>query len=428
MASIYGKKLKLSVFGESHGEAIGVVIDGFPAGMKIDFDAIAAMMKRRAPGSANQSLAALSTKRSESDRPRILSGVSDGYTNGFPICAVIENENQRSGDYKNITGGSGDKNAAGTNENSSVANDKNSVADDRISVSSDRYSDGSFDGSAVANDKNTGRENEPVLPRPNHADYPAFIKYGMHTELRGGGHFSGRLTAPLVFAGAMCMQLLALHGIEVAAHVRQILNVSDSRFDPNVTPELLRRLRQRSFPTLDKMSEEAFTTIINSAKMRGDSVGAIIECAVAGEDMPVALGEHMFDSVEAEISNLAFAIPGVKGIEFGAGFDFCRMYGSEANDAYEYRDGKVVTKTNNCGGIVGGMTTGMPIVFSVAMKPTPSIYIEQDTVDLIKKADSKLTVKGRHDPCIALRAVPVVESAAAIALAGLMLDAGGRKL
>ena len=415
MASIYGKKLKLSVFGESHGEAIGVVIDGFPAGMKVDFDAIAAMMKRRAPGSANQSLAALSTKRSESDIPRILSGVSDGYTNGFPICAVIETENHRSSDYRNITGGSGDKNAAGTNDKRSGVNEKNS--------------DGSFDGSAVANDKNTaGRENEPVLPRPNHADYPAFIKYGMHTELRGGGHFSGRLTSPLVFAGAMCMQLLALRGIEVAAHVRQILNVSDSRFDPNVTPELLRRLRQRSFPTLDKMSEEAFTTIINSAKMRGDSVGAIIECAVAGEDMPVALGEHMFGSVESEISNLAFAIPGVKGIEFGAGFDFCRMYGSEANDAYEYRDGKVVTKTNNCGGIVGGMTTGMPIVFSVVMKPTPSIYIEQDTVDLIKKADAKLTVKGRHDPCIALRAVPVVESAAAIALAGLLLVSDGRKL
>ncbi len=414
MASIYGKKLKLSVFGESHGEAIGVVIDGFPAGMKVDFDAIAAMMKRRAPGSANQSLAALSTKRSESDIPRILSGVSDGYTNGFPICAVIENENQRSSDYRNITGGSGDKNAAGTNDKRSGVNEKNA--------------DGSFDGSAVANDKNTGRENEPVLPRPNHADYPAFIKYGMHTELRGGGHFSGRLTAPLVFAGAMCMQLLALHGIEVAAHVRQILNVSDSRFDLNVTPELLRKLRQRSFPTLDKMSEEAFTTIINSAKMRGDSVGAIIECAVAGEDIPVALGEHMFGSVESEISNLAFAIPGVKGIEFGAGFDFCRMYGSEANDAYEYRDGKVVTKTNNCGGIVGGMTTGMPIVFSVAMKPTPSIYIEQDTVDLAGKADAKLTIKGRHDPCIALRAVPVVESVAAIALAGLLLDAGGRKL
>lgn len=422
MASIYGKKLKLSVFGESHGEAIGVVIDGFPAGMKVDFDAIAAMMKRRAPGSANRSLAALSTKRSESDRPRILSGISDGYTNGFPICAVIENENQRSSDYKNITGGSGEKNAAGTDKNAVGTNDKRSGANEK------NYG-GSFDEGAGSNDKNTaGRENEPALPRPNHADYPALIKYGVHTELRGGGHFSGRLTAPLVFAGAMCMQLLALRGIEVTAHVRQILNVSDSRFDLNVTPELLRKLRQRSFPTLDKMSEEAFTTIINSAKMRGDSVGAIIECAVAGEDMPVALGEHMFGSVEAEISNLAFAIPGVKGIEFGAGFDFCRMYGSEANDSYEYRDGKVVTKTNNCGGIVGGMTTGMPIVFSVVMKPTPSIYIEQDTVDLIKKADAKLTIKGRHDPCIALRAVPVVESAAAIALAGLLLDAGGRKL
>ena len=377
MASIYGKKLKLSIFGESHGEAIGVVIDGFPAGMKVDFDEISSMMKRRAPGGANQSLAALSTKRSESDTPRVVSGISGGYTNGYPICAMIENENQRSSDYKNTVG---------------------------------------------------GESGEPVLPRPNHADYPATIKYGEHTELHGGGHFSGRLTAPLVFAGALCMQLLAPRGIEVAAHVRQILNVSDSRFDCNVTPELLRGLRARSFPTLDKMSEEAFTTIINSAKMRGDSVGAIIECAAAGEELPVALGEHMFESVEAEISRLAFAIPGVKGIEFGAGFDFCRMYGSEANDAYEYRDGKVVTKTNNCGGIVGGMTTGMPIVFSVAMKPTPSIYIEQDTVDLANHTDAKLKIKGRHDPCIALRAVPVVESAMAIALAGLLLDSDGRRL
>ncbi|MCI8388782.1 MAG: chorismate synthase [Clostridiales bacterium] len=364
MASVYGKRLKISIFGESHGQAIGVVIDGFPAGMAIDYDAVAALMRRRAPGGT------LSTARKESDIPKIVSGVSKGFTNGYPICAVIENENQRSTDYSNT---SGDKSR---------------------------------------------------LPRPNHADYAAMLKYGEHTELHGGGHFSGRLTAPLVFAGALCTQLLASRGIEIAAHLRQILNVTDSRFNENVTAKELRELKTHAFPTIDKMAEEAFTTIINSAKMRGDSVGATIECAAVG--LPAALGEHMFESVEAEISQLMFAIPGVKGVEFGAGFDFCRMYGSEANDAYEYRDGKVVTKTNNCGGIVGGMTTGMPLVFSVAMKPTPSIFVEQDTVDLDKNIDAKLSIKGRHDPCISLRAVPVVEAAAAIAIVNLLFNADGR--
>lgn len=362
MASVYGSKLKISIFGESHGEAIGAVIDGFPAGMKVDSDNITKYMSRRAPGGE------LSTKRAESDIPRIVSGVSGGFTNGFPICALIENESQRSSDYG----------AAG------------------------------------------------ILPRPNHADYAAMVKYGAHTELHGGGHFSGRLTAPLVFAGALCAQLLAQNGIEIAAHISQILNVTDSRFPENVTPEELRAQRAKPFPTIDKMAEEAFTTIISSARNRGDSVGAKIECAAAG--LPSALGEHMFDSVEGEISKLMFAIPGVKGIEFGAGFDFCRMYGSAANDAYCYRDGKVVTKTNNCGGIVGGMTTGMPLVFSVAMKPTPSIFMEQDTVDLDRKTDAKLSIKGRHDPCIALRAVPVVEAAAAIALTNLYFNSDWRKL
>ena len=188
-------------------------------------------------------------------------------------------------------------------------------------------------------------------------------------------------------------------------------------------------MRSREFPTIDRMTAEAFRTIIGSAKGRGDSVGAVIECAMASDcGIPVGVGEHMFDSVEAKISSLMFGIPGVKGVEFGAGFDFCRMYGSEANDAYEYRDGRVVTKTDNCGGVAGGMTTGMPVIFSVAMKPTPSIFVEQDTVDLNKKTDAKLTIKGRHDPCIALRAVPVVESAAAIAMADLILDSEGRKL
>ncbi|MBE6612171.1 MAG: chorismate synthase [Ruminococcaceae bacterium] len=362
MASVYGTKLKLSVFGESHGAAIGCVIDGFPAGMKIDDDAIAAFMKRRAPGGQ------FSTKRTEPDIPRILSGVSDGYTNGYPISVVIENTNQRSSAYA-----------------------------DKMTV-----------------------------PRPSHADYAAAVKYGDHVELHGGGHFSGRLTAPLVFAGALCSQYLAMSGIEIAAHIKQMLNVSDHAFAPNVTAEELRELKTHAFPTLDFMAAEAFATIIGSARDKGDSVGAKLECAAVG--LPPALGEHMFESVEAEISQLMFAIPAVKGIEFGAGFDFCRMYGSDANDAYEYRDGKVVTRSNNCGGIVGGMTTGMPVIFSLALKPTPSIYSEQQTVDLEKKCNTTHTIKGRHDPCIAVRAVPVVEACTAIALTSLMLKADGRKL
>lgn len=362
MASVYGTKLKLSIFGESHGEAIGVVIDGFPAGLKLDYDAICAFMKRRAPGES------FSTKRKEADIPRIVSGVSSGYTNGYPICAVIENTNQHSASYQ-----------------------------DKMTV-----------------------------PRPSHADFVAAIKYGEHTELHGGGHFSGRLTAPLVFAGALCSQYLEAKGVEIAAHIKQMLDVTDRAFDMNVTADTLRELKTHAFPTLDDSAASAFADIINKAQEKGDSIGAKLECAAVG--LPTSLGEHMFESVEAEISQLMFAIPAVKGIEFGAGFDFCRMYGSEANDAYEYVDGKIVTKTNNCGGIVGGMTTGMPIIFSIAIKPTPSIFTEQDSVDMANGVNTKLKINGRHDPCIAVRAVPVIEAGCAIALTELMLKADGRKL
>lgn len=362
MASVYGTKLKLSIFGESHGEAIGVVIDGFPAGLKVDFDYISAFMKRRAPGGN------FSTKRSEPDIPRIVSGISAGYTNGYPICAVIENTNQHSASYQ-----------------------------DKMSV-----------------------------PRPNHADFAAAIKYGEHTELHGGGHFSGRLTAPLVFAGALCSLYLKRAGVEIAAHIQNMLDVEDKPFDMSVTAKELEELKSRVFPAIDATAAEAFAAIINEAQARGDSVGARLECIALG--LPTALGEHMFESVEAEISQMMFAIPGVKGIEFGAGFDFSKMYGSTANDAYEYSGDKIVTKTNNCGGIVGGMTTGMPVVFSVAIKPTPSIFTEQDSVDMIKGENTRLSIKGRHDPCIAVRAVPVIEAGCAIALTELMLKADGRKL
>lgn len=360
MASVYGTKLKLSVFGESHGEAIGVVIDGFPAGLKLDLDEISAFMKRRAPGGS------FSTKRNEPDVPRIVSGVTDEYTNGYPICAVIENTNQHPASY-----------------------------DDKMTV-----------------------------PRPSHADYAAILKYGEHTELHGGGHFSGRLTAPLVFAGAVCTQYLKGKGIEIGAHILKMLDVTDIPFGGHVTKEELLALKARNFPAVDGDAAKSFANIINSAQSKGDSVGACIECAAVG--LPAALGEHMFESVESEIAQMMFAIPAVKGIEFGKGFGFASCYGSEANDPYEYRDGRIITKTNNCGGIVGGMTTGMPLIFSVALKPTPSIFTEQDSVNIEEKQNTRLTIKGRHDPCIAVRAVPVVEACCAVALTELILKSDGR--
>ncbi len=362
MASVYGTKLKLSVFGESHGDAIGVVIDGFPAGLKYDLDYITEFMKRRAPGGN------FSTKRSEPDTPHVVSGVSNGFTNGYPICAIIENTNQNSAAY----------------------------------------------------------QKKMTVPRPNHADFAAMVKYGEHTELHGGGHFSGRLTAPLTFAGALCSLFLKEKGIEIAAHIKQILDVKDAPFAQSVTAEDLQTLKTKSFPAINDKAAEAFAHIINGARDKGDSVGALIECAAA--NLPAALGEHMFESVEAEISKMMFAVPAVKGIEFGLGFGFAGSYGSEVNDPYEYKDGRVVTKTNNCGGIVGGMTTGMPLLFTVALKPTPSIFIEQDSVDTEKNINTKLTIQGRHDPCIAVRAVPVIEACAAVAITQLLLNADGRKL
>lgn len=350
--STFGKKIKVSVFGESHGEAIGAVIDGVPAGFEIDMDKVLVQMARRAPGKDKTA-----TPRLEKDFPRVMSGILNGVTTGAPIACVIENTNTKSADYSNLL------------------------------------------------------EN----PRPGHSDYTAFVKYGGNNDIRGGGHFSGRLTAPIVFAGAVLRQILEKKGIKIAAHISSIGNVYDSRFDgTEISDELIDTLNNSAFSLVDGSVEEKMRETVESARKDGDSVGGTIECAVVG--MPIGVGGPLFSGIEGEISKAVFGIPAVKGIEFGAGFDSAHRRGSENNDAFEYKDGKVVTKTNNCGGILGGISNGMPIIFRAAIKPTPSISKQQETVNLKTKENTTLSVKGRHDPCIVPRAVPVIEAAAAIAI------------
>lgn len=354
--STFGKNIKVSVFGESHGEAIGAVIDGVPAGFEIDMDKVLVQMARRAPGKDKTA-----TPRLEKDFPRVMSGILNGVTTGAPIACVIENTNTKSADYSNLL------------------------------------------------------EN----PRPGHSDYTAFVKYGGNNDIRGGGHFSGRLTAPIVFAGAVLRQILEKKGIKIAAHISSIGNVYDSRFDgAEISDELIDTLNNSAFSLVDGSVEEKMRETVESARKDGDSVGGTIECAVVG--MPIGVGGPLFSGIEGEISKAVFGIPAIKGIEFGAGFDSAHRCGSENNDAFEYKEGKVVTKTNNCGGILGGISNGMPIIFRAAIKPTPSISKQQETVNLKTKENTTLSVKGRHDPCIVPRAVPVIEAAAAIAIFDLL--------
>ena len=356
MENIYGKRIKLDIYGGSHDEKIGMTLDGIPVGETIDFDELRAFMARRAPGNDPYS-----TKRKEPDEPVFLSGISGNATTGGRIEAVIYNQNQRSGDYS-------------------------SLAD---------------------------------TPRPSHADYAAIMKYGREVDLRGGGHFSGRLTAPMCIAGGICLQILARKGIHIGAHIYSVGNVQDRPFDPvNVSKRDLDILHCWKFPVLEGASGEKMKRLIETARRECDSVGGVIECAVVG--LPAGLGEHMFDSVESAVANIVFGIPAVKGIEFGAGFSASELRGSENNDPF-YTDGKhIFTKTNNSGGILGGMTNGMPLIFRAAFKPTPSIAKEQDTVSLSKMENVKITVGGRHDPCVVPRAVPVIEAAAALAVMDLM--------
>lgn len=358
MSSILGTKVKLSVFGESHGEAIGVVIDGLPAGHIIDFDWVYDEIKRRAPGQNK-----FSTTRVEKDLPRVLSGVFEGKTTGAPLTAIIENTNTNSKDYSEL---------------------KSKM-------------------------------------RPSHADYPAMVKYKGFNDYRGGGHFSGRLTAMFVFAGAVCKEILREHDIFIGAHIRVIGKIKDKKFDGiNISREAIEELRQESFPVIDKTVAEKMQQEILSAKEDGDSVGGIIETAII--NLPVGLGNPMFYSVESVLSHMLFSIPAVKGVEFGEGFDITGLKGSQANDGYYIENGKIKTYTNHNGGVLGGITTGMPVVFSVAVKPTPSIALKQDTVNMDNKENDILKIKGRHDPCIVQRAVPVVECAAAVAILDILLQ------
>lgn len=357
MSSVIGNKIRLSVFGESHGEAIGCVIDGLPAGVKLDMEKINKEMARRAPGRDKTS-----TPRKESDTPIILSGVLNGVTTGAPLAMEIKNSNTQSGDYKNLM----------------------------------------------------------TVPRPSHSDYPAYIKYGGNNDIRGGGHFSGRLTAPVVFAGAIAKQILEEKGIKIGSHISRVGNVFDSSFDKNnISSELLNSIVSNTFPVIDKEKENEMRAVIEEARLDTDSVGGSIECAVIG--MPVGVGGNMFDTVESKLSAAIFGVPAVKGIEFGLGFDFAGEHGSNVNDCYKVENEEIKLVSNNNGGVIGGMTNGAPIVFNVAIKPTPSIAKPQQSVNLQTMQNETLVIKGRHDPCIVPRAVPVIECVTAFVILDLML-------
>ena len=353
MSSFYGENLKLSIFGQSHGAGIGMVLDGIPAGLPVDMDALQSFLNRRAPGCNNWS-----TTRKEADKPEFLGGVYDGFTCGAPIAAVITNTNTRSGDYNNLK----------------------------------------------------------HCPRPGHADFTAQIKYGGFQDASGGGHFSGRLTAPMCIAGGLCKQWLEEMGIHIGAAIIQIGHARHPGFDP-MNPQLDRV--GQIFPALTLDATQDFQAVIASAKDAGDSVGGRIQCAITG--LPAGLGEPMFGGVENRISQIIWGIPAVKSLGFGICEEAASLLGSESNDSFTTDGSCVKTATNRCGGILGGITNGMPLLFDVCFKATPSIGIPQETIDLSRMENTTLTVKGRHDPCIVPRAVPVVEAAAAIAIFDLIL-------
>ncbi len=357
MSSEFGRILRVSVFGQSHGRAVGVLLDGLPAGEAVDLEELQSFLNRRRPGGSP-----LSTARQEADAPVFLSGLKGGVTCGAPLCAVIENGDQRSKDYSELS------------------------------------------------DK----------PRPGHADYAAWVKWGGQADMRGGGHFSGRLTAPLCVAGGIAKQILARRGVFVGAHLAAVAGVPDRPFPLYPTAELFAAVAAKPFPVLDDGAGEAMRAAILAAKEALDSVGGVIECAAIG--VPPGLGEPMFGGVENRLAAVLFGIPAVKGVEFGAGFRAAELRGSENNDPFAAESGTVRTETNHAGGILGGITTGMPLVLRAAIKPTPSIGRTQQTVRLSAMENAELAIRGRHDPCIAHRAVPVVEAATAAVLLDMLLE------
>ena len=349
MSSSYGENLRVHIFGESHGPAVGVTVEGIPAGERVDLEELQRFLDRRAPGRS-----AWSTPRKEADIPEFLSGLREGRTCGTPLTAILKSANTRSGDY-------------------------------------DALRD---------------------VPRPGHADYTAWVKYGESRDSRGGGHFSGRLTAPLCVAGGICLQLLAREGITVLSRIAAIGGIRDEG-------ELTASTAEKAFPTVSDSAGEAMRSAIAAARAEGDSLGGVIECAVLG--LPAGLGDPMFDGIENRIAAAVFGVPAVKGIEFGAGFAAAGLRGSENNDAFSVENGRIITDSNHCGGILGGITDGMPLTFRAAVKPTPSLARPQQSVDLKTGEIVPLTVTGRHDPCIVPRAVPCLEAAAAIAVYDALL-------
>ena len=343
-SSFSGRRLHLSVFGQSHSEAIGMTLEGLPAGIPVDTEELQRFLARRAPGQNDWS-----TPRREADCPEFLCGLKDGFTCGTPITAILRNNNTKSRDY-------------------------------------DQFK---------------------TLPRPGHADYTAEIKYHGYQDYAGGGHFSGRLTAPLCIAGGILLQELKRHGITIDARIISVGNVRDN------TP-FTSGVAGKPFPVSDDEAGEAMRRVIAEAKADGDSVGGIVECII--RNLPAGLGEPMFDGLENQISRIVFAVPAVKGIEFGSGFSAAAMRGSENNDAFCAEDAQIRTVTNHAGGILGGISNGMPVVFRAAFKPTPSISKPQQSVNLQTLQEQTLCITGRHDPCIVPRAVPVMEAAAAIAV------------
>ncbi|MDR1940695.1 MAG: chorismate synthase [Clostridiales bacterium] len=360
--SLFGKNYVVDIFGESHSRAIGAVISGLPAGTDIDESQIRAFLDRRKPSSA-----AFSTKRREGDVFKILSGVLDGKSTGAPIALIIENADTRSADYESL--------------------------------------------------KRTFR--------PSHSDYAAYVKYGGFNDYRGGGQFSGRLTAPLCAAGSIALSVLAKRGVEVVAYISSIGKTSAASYNglsaalKELDCEKIREIKQADYPLLDKSRKDAIIKEIENAAKGGDSVGGVIECVIKG--LPAGFGGAIFDGLESKLSAAIFGIPAVKGIEFGAGFGVSAMRGSAANDAMFFDGGVIVTRTNNCGGITGGISNGMPVTFRTAFKPVPSIALEQDTIDIDRRENTKIKIAGRHDSCIVPRAVPVVEAAAACVLLDILL-------